>query len=48
MKYALPLLFAASPALAHPGAPGHDAGWFSVAFGLALIAASVIVLVRNQ
>ncbi|MEL7100567.1 MAG: hypothetical protein AAGM84_17205 [Pseudomonadota bacterium] len=44
----LPLLFVAAPAFAHPGTIDHDTGWFSVVFGLVLIAASIIVLVRSQ
>ena len=46
MRY-LPLVFTASPALANPGAPDHDAGWFSVIFGVVLSAASLFVLVRQ-
>lgn len=37
----------ASPALAHPGAPGHEAGWFTIGFGIVLIIASAIVLGRG-
>lgn len=47
MRY-LPLFLIASPALAHPGAPGHDAGWFTVGFGLLLIIAAFFIMVRGQ
>lgn len=47
MRY-VPAALLPTPALAHPGAPAHDAGWFTVAFGALLIAVSVIVLVKSQ